>query len=101
MASQSSIDFVQTHREAIEQFVNSREAEQLLGDNNFHEGWHEALRPRLIAILGVDLPEEVEEPLYKDLRDWWKNGNFYHWEADEVNAFGMVAWELGDEDFWQ
>jgi len=42
----------------------------------------------------------VEEALARDLRDWWKNGNFYVWKEEEVNAFGMMAWEAGDPDFW-
>jgi hypothetical protein len=93
-------DFVITHKAAIENFVNSQEAEQLLGDNNFLDAWEASLQPRLIAILGQPLPEAVEEALYSDLRDWWKNGNFRHWEDDEVGMFGIGKWQLEEEDFW-
>lgn len=46
------------------------------------------------------LTEDEEERLSNDLYDWWKNGNFYVWDEEEVNSFGMKKWEFGDLDFW-
>lgn len=97
---QPDIDFIQIHREAIEKFFNSKEAEELLGDNDFSSAWDDLLQPRLTSLLEQPIPSPVEDQLYKDLRDWWKNGNFYHWEEDEVNAFGMMKWSMDDIDFW-
>lgn len=89
--------FLQLHGGDLQDFINSREAVEAVMDK---WDWEE-LKRRIEVHLGQPLPPPVEEAVAADLRDWWKQGNFYIWEEDEVNAFGMMKWEAGDEDFWR
>jgi len=86
----------QKQKKIIENFVNSPAAVEIVENRWDWDALHSALKPLLNSLL---TPEE-EQHLHDDLRDWWKNGNFYHWEPGEVNPFGMERWRLNDPDFW-
>ena len=86
--------------EVIEEFVNSYEIEMVAED----APWSDYIWPYIEYRIKEDIPpdaltENNWQTLHDDLRDWWKNGNLYHWEEDESNAFGMGRWRLGDPDF--
>lgn len=81
---------------ALEDAVNSPEAVEIVKEEF---NW-DALKALFEEKIGGPLGD-LEDPLYRDLRDWWKNGNFYVWAEGETNAFGMHRWEMGDPDFWE
>lgn len=83
-----------TNFSEIEDLVNSEELEAFARDRNWDEIW------AYIEARVSGHPKEFYERLERDLRDWWKNGNLYHWKEGETNAFGMTKWEFGDPDFW-
>lgn len=88
-------------KKIIAEVVNSQEAVDMVVDQ-FHENWTR-LSGLVEQKIDRSLTEREEDSLYRDLRDWWKNGNFHVWvEGEESELFpGLTKWELGDPDFWE
>jgi hypothetical protein len=84
----------------IEEFVNSFELEMVADDAPWDEYIWPYIERRIKERTVPDCPTADQmHTLYQDLRDWWKNGNMYHWGEGEHNNFGMGRWRMGDEDF--
>ena len=85
----------------IEAVVNSQEAVDLVATiPQFTEGWYLLLH-LIERRIEEDIHPDDQERLRKDLRDWWKQGNFRVWGEDEKEElFGVGKWEFGDPDFW-
>ena len=85
--------FIETHRAAIEAFVNSPEAAAIV-DSTFDEN---ELRAALETRLGVPMPHDLWGVIADDLYDWWKNGNFYVHLDGEPDPFNIGAWTIDND----
>lgn len=89
-------NFLTTHRAAIEAFINTPEAAAIV-ESTFDEN---ELRTALETRLGEPVPHDLWGAIADDLYDWWKNGNFYVHDADEVDAFNIGAWTIDNDPYF-
>lgn len=85
-------------KKIIEEVVNSVEAERMMKEHFEWDRFKRYVQAQLNRHLTIAEANNLEADLY----DWWKNGNFKHWEDGEKNELfpDIGKWELGDPDFW-